>query len=52
MENNGPRTCKFRNTKQKIWLDWSNTEKRSWGNTKGCLNMEPKGEQEEGNNKK
>jgi hypothetical protein len=27
-------------------MDWSHTKKRGWGNTKGCLTMEPSRKQE------
>jgi hypothetical protein len=50
MESNRPRKYKFSNKRKKIYMDWSHTKKRGWGNTKGCLTMES-GKQEESKTK-
>jgi hypothetical protein len=45
--NNRPRRYKFSNKKNKIWMDWSHTERRGWGNTKGRLTVGSSRKQEQ-----
>jgi hypothetical protein len=47
VESNGPGRQKFRNKKNKIWMDWSHVKKRGWGNTKGRLTVESSRKEED-----
>jgi hypothetical protein len=48
MDSNGSRRCKFRQKKDKFFMDWSHTKKRRWRNTEGRLTVERQGNRKRG----